>query len=90
LDITIAETGAPILGGTLAYLDCRLYEVLSGGDHDIFIGEVVAGEAHDSQPLIFYNDERGQERRYEPEPVSLSIRELGISGWLKGKAATSK
>ncbi len=55
LDITIAETGAPILGGTLAYLDCRLFEVLSGGDHDIFIGEVVAGEARDGQPLIFYN-----------------------------------
>ncbi|MCC7448457.1 MAG: flavin reductase family protein [Anaerolineae bacterium] len=55
LDITIAETGAPIIGGTLAYLDCRLYEVLPGGDHDIFIGEVMAGEARDGRPLIFYN-----------------------------------
>jgi flavin reductase (DIM6/NTAB) family NADH-FMN oxidoreductase RutF len=54
LDTTTAETGAPILAGALAYVDCRLVEVLPGGDHNIFIGEIVAGDAQDGQPLLFY------------------------------------
>src|SRR5437016_5237638 len=41
LGTTTAITGAPILKGALAYADCRLVEVLTGGDHDIFIGEIV-------------------------------------------------
>jgi flavin reductase (DIM6/NTAB) family NADH-FMN oxidoreductase RutF len=30
--------------------------VVPGGDHDIFIGEVVAGAIHEGQPLLFYNN----------------------------------
>jgi len=50
-------TGAPILGGTLGYVDCRVVDVLPGGDHDIFIGEIVAGEAREGSPLMYF---RGQ------------------------------
>ena len=49
-----AVTGAPIFEGTLGYLDCTLVEVLPGGDHDIFIGEIVAGELNDEQPPLLY------------------------------------
>jgi flavin reductase (DIM6/NTAB) family NADH-FMN oxidoreductase RutF len=55
LKLAAGPTGAPILGDALAWVDCRLTEVLRGGDHDIFIGEIVAGEVHDGRPLIFYN-----------------------------------
>jgi flavin reductase (DIM6/NTAB) family NADH-FMN oxidoreductase RutF len=55
LNLTSAVTGAPILADGLAFVDCRLLHVIPGGDHDIFIGEAVAGAAHDGEPLIFYS-----------------------------------
>jgi flavin reductase (DIM6/NTAB) family NADH-FMN oxidoreductase RutF len=42
------------LGDTLGFVDCRLHEILAGGDHDIFVGEIVAGEARTGQPLLFF------------------------------------
>lgn len=50
-----AETGSPILEGALAYFDCRLIEHHDGGDHTIFLGEIVAaGFREDAQPLLWY------------------------------------
>lgn len=49
-----AVTGAPILAGTLGYVDCRVTEILAGGDHDIVVGEIVAGECFEGQPLLFF------------------------------------
>jgi flavin reductase (DIM6/NTAB) family NADH-FMN oxidoreductase RutF len=54
LVLTAAVTGAPVLADALAWLDCRLVEVLPGGDHDIFIGEIVAGDAQEGRPLLYY------------------------------------
>lgn len=54
LSLTVAETGAPVLVEALAFVDCRLVEILSGGDHDMFLGEPVVGEARGGEPLIFY------------------------------------
>jgi len=49
-------TGAPVFDGALGYVDCRLAEVLPGGDHDIFIGEIVAGDGRDDGlPLLYYS-----------------------------------
>jgi flavin reductase len=51
-----AATGAPVLEGALAYVDCRLREILPGGDHDIFVGEVLAGDASDDGvPLLYFS-----------------------------------
>ena len=48
-------TGAPIVDGSLAYLDCRVVARYPGG-HTIFLGEVVdAGRLNDQGPLIFYD-----------------------------------
>jgi flavin reductase (DIM6/NTAB) family NADH-FMN oxidoreductase RutF len=50
-----AETGSPILEGALAYFDCRLTERHDGGDHAIFLGEIVAaGYREDAAPLLWY------------------------------------
>jgi flavin reductase len=50
-----AETGSPILEDALAYFDCRLTARHDGGDHTIFIGEVVAaGFREDAGPLVWY------------------------------------
>ena len=56
-----AATGAPIIEGALAYLDCRTITEHHGGDHTIFIGEVAAaGELSDSAPLVFYRGKYGE------------------------------
>ena len=60
INLKTAETGAPIFTEALAYVDCRIVNVLSGGDHDIFIGEVVAGDVNSGQPLMFYKGKYGR------------------------------
>jgi flavin reductase (DIM6/NTAB) family NADH-FMN oxidoreductase RutF len=51
-----AETGALIFVEALAWVDCRLKEVLPGGDHDIFIGEIVAGAlGKEGRPLLYFS-----------------------------------
>lgn len=56
-------TGSPVLEDALAWLDCRLDASHVAGDHTIFIGEVVAGDAREGGPLLFY---RGGYGRYLP------------------------
>jgi len=60
LDVKTAVTGAPILGDAIGWVDCRLTEILPGGDHDIFIGEIVAGDLGDGRPLLFYEGKYGR------------------------------
>lgn len=55
LNIKTAETGAPIIADSLGWLDCQLHEVLPGGDHDIFVGKIVAGELNAGEPLLYYS-----------------------------------
>ena len=55
-----AETGAPILTSAVGWVDCRLKEVLPGGDHGIFVGEIVAGEASDQAPLLYFDGKYAQ------------------------------
>jgi flavin reductase (DIM6/NTAB) family NADH-FMN oxidoreductase RutF len=55
-----AVTGSPILADSLAWLDCRLADMLPGGDHDIFLGEILAGDARDGLPLLYF---QGKYRR---------------------------
>jgi len=51
-----AVTGAPIIEGCLAYLDCRIVAAYPGGDHTIFIGRVEQAEiSEDSAPLVFFH-----------------------------------
>ncbi len=48
-----AITGAPILEGVAAWLDCRLVGSYPAGDHTIFVGEVVDADAGPFPPLIY-------------------------------------
>jgi len=36
------------------------------------------------KPKVLYLDENGKYKSHEPEPVTITVKELGISGWLKG------
>jgi flavin reductase len=54
LNTTMAATDSPILPGCVAFVDCRVVDVLPGGDHDVFVGEILAGEYQGGEPLLYY------------------------------------
>jgi 3-hydroxy-9,10-secoandrosta-1,3,5(10)-triene-9,17-dione monooxygenase reductase component len=57
------HTGAPLLAGALAWIDCNLETVYDGGDHIIAVGRVLDLGSRDSgRPLLFY---RGGYGRFE-------------------------
>jgi len=37
------------------------------------------------KPRILYLDENGKYKSHEPEPTTITVKELGIKGWLKGE-----
>jgi len=37
------------------------------------------------RPRIHYLDENGKYKAHEPEPIDITVKELGIKGWLKGR-----
>lgn len=53
-------TGSPVFEKALAYVDCKLVNIVPAGDHDIFIGEIVAGDTGEGRPLIFYGGKYGR------------------------------
>ena len=50
------ETGAPLAAGSLAAIECELEAVYPGGDHDLFLGRIVAVHMGDTRkgPLVFH------------------------------------
>ena len=37
------------------------------------------------KPRILYIDETGKYKSHEPKPITITVKELGISGWIKGE-----
>jgi flavin reductase (DIM6/NTAB) family NADH-FMN oxidoreductase RutF len=48
-----SEDGIPVLCGTAATIECKPWRIYDGGDHVIVIGEVIAMEVNDVDPLLF-------------------------------------
>ncbi len=67
----IGPSGAPIIEGVAAFLDCRVHSSHEAGDHLVFIGEVLELEVRDAgPPLVFHG---GQYREIHwPEPVPVA------------------
>ena len=50
------STGAPVIEGVLAHLECEVADRLDGGDHTIFLGRVVEGEMDaGGSPLLYFH-----------------------------------
>ena len=66
IDWTTASTGAPLIPGAIATIDCSIHAVHDGGDHDIVVGLVqtmtTAEDAPARGPLLFFQGGYG---RYE-------------------------
>jgi 3-hydroxy-9,10-secoandrosta-1,3,5(10)-triene-9,17-dione monooxygenase reductase component len=56
------KVGMPLLRRSLAVMECETVATYPGGDHQIFLGEVLAGEVMDDQskPLLYF---RGKYQR---------------------------
>jgi flavin reductase (DIM6/NTAB) family NADH-FMN oxidoreductase RutF len=58
-------TGCPLIEDALAFMECEVVEVHSGGDHDIFLGRPSAIEVRDGSPLVYW---RGSYSSLPPPP----------------------
>lgn len=47
--------GAPVLDGAIAWFECTVSTILDGGDHDVFLGDVIACGAGPGDPLLYYD-----------------------------------
>jgi Conserved protein/domain typically associated with flavoprotein oxygenases, DIM6/NTAB family len=46
----------PLIPGCLGWLDCKVWKTFDGGDHSIFVGEVVsAGTGSGDLPLLYFD-----------------------------------
>jgi flavin reductase (DIM6/NTAB) family NADH-FMN oxidoreductase RutF len=48
------HTGAPLLDGVLATVECSIEQRVRAGDHDLFIGEVRHTHVREDRPLIYF------------------------------------
>lgn len=44
----------PLIKGALTAIECRVYDRLPGGDHTIFIGEVMKIHTQEGDPLLYF------------------------------------
>jgi len=51
------EAGVPLLADVLATLECVRVNIVTAGDHDIVIGEVLHADCRDGDPLVFYGSQ---------------------------------
>jgi 3-hydroxy-9,10-secoandrosta-1,3,5(10)-triene-9,17-dione monooxygenase reductase component len=60
VDWTPGLTGAPVLEGSLAMVECTLGAIYEGGDHELVTGHVVTMEVGQGSPLLFYRSGFGR------------------------------
>lgn len=59
--------GIPLLPGCVAQLECRLHDVMEGGDHLIIIGEVMTAQSEPDREALLYK--RGLYGRFNSDPT---------------------
>lgn len=47
-------TRCPLLNAALAWMECEVVEVHTGGDHDIFLARPLWVQVHDGTPLVYF------------------------------------
>jgi flavin reductase (DIM6/NTAB) family NADH-FMN oxidoreductase RutF len=64
LEIGTSVTGAPLIPGAKANLDCTVHALHDAGDHILCIGQVESIETRDVEPLVYY---QGGYRELQPK-----------------------
>jgi flavin reductase (DIM6/NTAB) family NADH-FMN oxidoreductase RutF len=52
--ITRDSAGCALISDALAHLECRMWAQYPGGDHTIFVGQVLRAAVREAHPLIYY------------------------------------
>ncbi|PZT90499.1 MAG: flavin reductase [Citromicrobium sp.] len=85
LDLADGPEGAPLLDGYAARFGCRAHFEYEGGDHAIFLGEVIDFDRRDADPLIYHSGRYARVAASEERPLTgedlerdgLAIRRAG-------------
>jgi flavin reductase (DIM6/NTAB) family NADH-FMN oxidoreductase RutF len=72
-DVDLGLGGVPLLRGCSAWLQCRVFSRVPGGDHTIYVGEVDSIDRAERKPLAFGN---GQYLKTDPHDLGDSARSL--------------
>ncbi len=84
--------GAPLLRGCAARFQCRTASQYQGGDHLIFIGEVLAFDRDEAAPLVFHGGKYAHATRRDPPDLKPRSAHLAGSfgedflGYLLGRS----
>ena len=69
--------------GTHVNLHGKLLEPLNKAEVKLLLRPLAKG-IFTFNPKVHYQDEAGSYKTYQPKPVSVTVKDLGISGWIKG------
>jgi flavin reductase (DIM6/NTAB) family NADH-FMN oxidoreductase RutF len=59
-DVSYGERGLPLIGGSLAHVECNLVDEAHGGTHTVFLADVVNAEGFAGDPLAYYRGKFGR------------------------------
>ena len=48
------ENNVPLLDGSIGTIECKIVNSYEGGDHTIYLGEIVSANATGDRPLLFF------------------------------------
>jgi 3-hydroxy-9,10-secoandrosta-1,3,5(10)-triene-9,17-dione monooxygenase reductase component len=92
LDTDDGEGGVPLLRGCAARFECRTVSQYQGGDHLIFIGEVLRFDRDETAPLVFHGGKYAHATRRDPPDIKPRAAHLAGSfgedflGYLLGRS----
>lgn len=92
LEVETGHGDIPLLKGCSARFECRTAFQYEGGDHTIFVGEVLKFDRSDAPPLVFHSGKYAHATRRDPQaPAPRSAHIAGsfsedFLGYLLGRA----
>ena len=71
--------GVPVLRGTLAHLECRVAETVTGGTHTVFLAHVAVAAGREGTPLTYFRGRFGRLESVREEEAYEAVRELVLT-----------
>lgn len=81
VDWTEGVGGEALVDGAVARFECRVHDVLAGGDHQILVGRVDRCSVSEAEPLLFV-----QGGYATPEPLTQERADTGVQALPQGDA----
>ena len=60
MSVSYGALGVPLLGDTLATIECRVTAEVTGGTHSVFLAEVKMAQAAEGMPLTYFRGRMGR------------------------------